>query len=494
MHNPTIGYEIFTASFCDSNGDGTGDLQGIISKLGYLKELGVDCIWLTPIHPSPTYHKYDILDYYAIDPSFGTLDDLKELLEHAHQSGIQVLLDLVINHTSDQHPWFQEALKNPESEYHDFYIWMHPEEIEARGIAFREGTHDTDQTEPWHTAPGHEQKYYGAFWKGMPDLNFRSERLKEEIRKIIHYWLVEIGVDGFRMDAARHIFPHWEKEKNPEFWKEFKGWVEETGKPCFTIGEVWATTDETAPYLAGLNSIFNFDLYFLLQQIFKEESDPGLVKALTDIYQQYSDYSDSFTDTIILSNHDQDRITTSTDNYRKKNKLAASILLTLPGLPFLYYGEEIGMLGRKPDPFIREPFLWSDDPHDPAITRVVDACYSTPDTVRPLNKQQESEDSVFHHYKKMIALRRSEPSLASSQNYNLQSVETQDPQLLIYIRPHSERSVIVLHNLSGTDKQLPEIPRVSEILFCNTLYQASLLQELTLSPYSSIVALIENPE
>lgn len=490
MEVPQIGYEIFVTSFCDSNNDGIGDLQGIISQLSYLKELGVDCIWLTPVNPSPSYHKYDVTDYFNIDPSFGTLHDFKSLINHAHSAGIKVLMDLVINHTSDQHPWFQKVVKTPESDYHDFYIWMHPDEINARGIALREGTHDTAQLEPWHSVDGQEQKYYGAFWKGMPDLNFNSEKLKEEIRKIINFWLIEVGVDGFRMDAARHIFPHWEKDKNPAFWEEFKTWVASTGKQCLTIGEVWAKTEETAPYLKGLDSIFNFDLHFLIQQILIEERDPGLAEILNNIYSEYRAYNQNFIDAIFLSNHDQDRISSLSTNNREKLKLAASILLTLPGLPFIYYGEELGMLGKKPDPFIREPFLWSDNEKDSRITKVIDQCYSTTDTVRPLTLQQRSSDSVFHHYKKLISLRKTEPSLSNSENYNLEGVEINDPELLAYLRPHDKRSVLVIHNLSKNDKTLPEPSAIEEVIFCNSRFSRH-NQEIILSPYSSIIAILK---
>lgn len=492
MPNPQVGYEIFVVSFCDSDQNGIGDLRGIISQLAYLKDLGIDCIWLTPMHPSPSYHKYDVTDYYNIDPSIGTIDDYKVLIKEAHALGIQVLMDLVINHTSDQHLWFKEALKQTENDFHEFYIWMHPEEIEARGIAFREGSHDTAETEPWHSVDGQQEKYYGAFWKGMPDLNFKSDKLKNEIRKIIHFWLIEIGVDGFRMDAARHIFPHWEKDKNPGFWEEFKTWIAETGKPCMTIGEVWAKTEETAPYLKGLDSLFNFDLYFLIQQILTEEKDPDLVSNLNSIYNQYSGYNTKFTDAIFLSNHDQNRISASCGNNREKLKLAASILLTLPGLPIIYYGEELGMLGQKPDPFIREPFLWSDNPHDTRITKVIDPCYSTPETVGALSQQINSEDSVFNHYKRLIALRKSEPSMASITNYNIQSREMKDPELLAFIRPHALRPVLVIHNLSKNNKTIHDIQVTGKVLFCNSLFSISSLDEIILSAYSSIIVIFDN--
>lgn len=494
MSEPTLVYEIFTASFCDSNHDGIGDLQGIISRLDYLQHLGVDCIWLTPVNPSPTYHKYDVIDYFKIDPSFGTLDDYRQLITQAHQAGIKVMMDLVINHTSDQHPWFMKALLLPENKFHDYYIWMHPNEIEARGIALREGTSDTEQTQPWHAAPGFESKYYGAFWKGMPDLNFNSEKLKAEIRKIIHFWLIDVGVDGFRLDAARHIFPHWEKEKNPIFWQEFKEWIEETGKEGFTVGEVWAQTHETAPYLKGLKSVFNFDLQNLLQKTLTEEKDTGLIESLNTIYQQYETQNPDFIDSIFLSNHDQNRIASVLGNDRRKIKLAASLLLTLPGLPYIYYGEELGMTGEKPDPFIREPFLWSDNLNDTNLTKVIDPCHNTPDTLRPLNLQVVADDSVFNHYKTLISLRKSEPSLSNPKNYQINSLKTNDDQLLAYERPHPKRSTLIIHNLGNKNKTIRLSSKPKTILFSNSVCLEQPATDFVLSAYSTLLLLIEFPD
>ncbi|RYF77405.1 MAG: alpha-amylase, partial [Cytophagaceae bacterium] len=215
-----VHYEIFVRAFCDSNNDGIGDLNGVTQKLDYLSDLGISAIWLMPINPSSTYHKYDVTDYYGIDPEYGTIDDFRRLIDEAHKRGIAVLMDLVIHHTSIKHMWFQEAAKGPDNPYRSFYKWMLPDEIKRRNLATRDITADSDERSPWHYAPGTNarsattEKYYGMFWSGMPDLNFDHQPLREEIYKIVRYWLTDVGVDGFRLDAARHLYREAEEPKN----------------------------------------------------------------------------------------------------------------------------------------------------------------------------------------------------------------------------------------------------------------------------------------
>jgi len=183
---PKVCYEIFVRSFCDSNGDGIGDLNGIASKLDYLHDLGVEALWLTPIHPSSTYHKYDVMDYYGIDPEYGTLDDFRRLLDGVHQRGMKLYMDLVVNHTSILHPWFEQARLDANSPYRHYYWWMTQDRIDALGVAQREQTADAHEINPWHANPGDPERYYAMFWKGMPDLNYDSEDLRKDVYDIVH--------------------------------------------------------------------------------------------------------------------------------------------------------------------------------------------------------------------------------------------------------------------------------------------------------------------
>ena len=240
-------YEIFVYSFFDTNNDGIGDLNGVTAKLDYIKEMGFNGIWLMPIHPSPTYHKYDVTDYYAIHPDYGTLDDFKKLVDEAHKRGIRVIIDLVVNHTSDSHPWFTEACsyirKNgePGGDYGDFYN-------------FRQ----TDNG-AYHSVTGTKYKYEGQFWSGMPDLNLDSENVRSEIKNIMNFWLTDYNVDGFRLDAVTSYYTG-----NLQGNIDFLGWINTEAKKikpeAYIVGEAWVGSDHTINryYESGCDSFFLF--------------------------------------------------------------------------------------------------------------------------------------------------------------------------------------------------------------------------------------------
>lgn len=487
---PRVCYEIFVRSFCDSNGDGIGDIKGIISKLSYLHELGIEAIWLTPVHPSPSYHKYDVTDFFGIDPEFGTMDDYKMLIEKAHEVGIDIYMDLIVNHISDLHPWFLDASKSTDSKYRSYFWWMTPLQIEALGIEKREISDDSQEVYPWHDHPNDSEKYYGLFFKGMPDLNYHSDELKTELKKVIQFWLKDIGVDGFRLDAARHVFPEWEKQWGPGFWKFFNEIIQENNPETYTVAEVWAETEEVAPYFEYLNATFHFDLSFALQKILIQEKDEDLINKLLQSYALFEKYNPEFIDGIMLTNHDQDRIGSVVGNNKDKIKLAAAILLTLPGQPYLYYGEEIGMLGTKPDPYIREPFLWTSEEEDPDKTNWIHSEFSTVKHIDPLDLQRMNPESIFNYYKSLIALRKSEPALGQIISPNLQSVNLNDDSLLCYARPHAEKNILVIHNLSKISRlvNLPEAKKhYNQVLFSSFPAFSDIVGEWTLPPYSSII-------
>jgi len=487
---PRVCYEIFVRSFCDSNGDGIGDINGIISKLDYLQNLGIEAIWLTPIHPSPSYHKYDVVDFYEIDPEYGTLEDFKNLLNEAHKRNIAIYLDLIVNHTSTLHPWFVEASKGPENPYRNFYWWMTPEKIDSLGIAKRETSADSHEVYPWHENGDDPEQYYGLFYSGMPDLNYDSEKLRIELSYIIHFWLIDIGVDGFRLDAARHIYPSWVKYNNQHFWWFFDYFVRNIKPEAYTVGEIWAKADEVAPYFKNLNSAFHFDISFALQRILISEKDENLVSKLLANYELFAKYNPNFIDSIMLTNHDQDRIGSVVGNNPDKIRLAASILLTLPGQPYIYYGEEIGMLGTKPDVYIREPFLWSDNPDDPETTSWQHAEFSIAKNIAPLSVQTADDKSVFHHYKNLIDLRKAEPALSQILSPNIQGVDFDDDGIIAYLRPNCERPVLVIHNLTKLPKliTLPiEKKHFNHILFAGKKMAGAYSDELELPSYCTII-------
>lgn len=433
-------YEIFMRSFADSDGDGIGDLKGITSRLDYLDSLGVEGLWLTPFNKATSYHKYDVEDYYAVDPEYGTMADLQMLVQEAHRRDIKVLMDLVINHCSSSHPWFKDACSGPDSPYRDWFVWA------QRDIIVSEPEH-------WHFVPGSDtsapdvEKYYGFFWSGMPDFNFDNPAVRAEMKKIGAYWLTVGGVDGYRLDAAQHIYPEGETSKNHVWWREFRKSMDEVKPGFFMVGEIANKNEVVAPYLqGGMHAAFNFDLATDILKEINAEEDHGLVYRLVGIRDLYYSYSSSYIDATFVSNHDQNRIMTVLGDDPAKAKLAAAILLTLPGSPYLYYGEEIGMRGQKPDELIREPFPWTYDANDPLTTRWESPVYTIAGQVNCLAAQCEVSTSVYASYLSWISLRRSEPCLYDG---NVRPVDVSDAHLLAYRRSlKGQQDIIVLHNLS----------------------------------------------
>lgn len=481
-----VTYEIFVQSFADSDGDSIGDIKGMTLKLPYLQDLGVKAVWLMPMHPSPSYHKYDVTDYYDIHPEYGTLEDFKDFVKEAHEHDIKVVIDLVVNHTARDHPWFQEAMNNPNSPYRDYYVWADKDSI-ADQIAKKEVTLDSDNITQWHDAPGNSQSYYGFFWGGMPDLNFDKEAVRQEIFKIGRFWLEEVDVDGFRLDAARHIFPDDRPEDNHAWWQTFRAEMEKVKPDVYLIGEVWDATEEVAPYFRGLHALFNFDMSYAMTEAAAKAKGEGLVKKHQEIREFYKTVTPDFIDATFLTNHDQNRIMSELQNDLDKARMAAALLFTLPGSPYLYYGEEIGMRGKKPDENIREPFLWDRKENDQVRTKWIEPEYSTDDTIVPLALQQGDSSSLYHHYKKLIGLRNS--SLAITFGELLQA-KTEKPEMVIFRRLEGDEDLLILHNLSGASKrfELAEEESDYQEVFYSSEKGASILgQEVFIPRYSTMI-------
>lgn len=238
-------YEIFVRSFNDSNGDGIGDIKGVTEKLDYLENLGIKGIWLMPIFKANSYHGYDVIDYYSIQDEYGTMDDLKDLLEEAHKRDIKVIIDLVLNHTSTENEWFKEARAAENSPYRNYYIWT-KDMSKATSISAM-------NTKEWSQNGDKNELYYSIFDSKMPDLNFDNEEVVKEVKKIAKYYLEE-GVDGFRLDAARWIFN--EKSKNISFWSDFNNYVKSVNKDATLVAEVWDAPSNIAEYTNCFDSFF----------------------------------------------------------------------------------------------------------------------------------------------------------------------------------------------------------------------------------------------
>lgn len=446
-----VTYEIFVRAFADSDGDGIGDLRGATAKLDHLKGLGVQAVWLMPFNPSPTYHKYDVTDYEGIHPDYGTMEDFEEFVAQAHRRGIRVIMDLVINHTSNRHPWFEAAARDPLGPDGGFYVWKTADEIDS--LTVETTGPDTDNLQRWHPAPGTDGMFYYAYFTGgMPDLNFDNPAVREEVFNIGRFWL-EKGVDGFRLDAAMHIFPDERTADSVAFWKDFRAAMQKVNPNVLLVGEVWADSDKTGAFLPALGSVFNFELAGAILNAVRTGRGEGLAARHEGILARYAASAPGFIDATFLSNHDQNRVMSAVGG-EEKARVAASILLTLPGAPYLYYGEEIGMLGEKPDPFIREPMLWRKPP-DPSRPTDARARFSTDTTVRPVAQQQEDRSSLLRHYRDLIRLRNTTPALRLG---GLEPIEGMPVALVAFVRRDKAGDVVVLHNVSvdTVTARLPE--------------------------------------
>jgi len=435
-------YEIFVRSFVDSDGDGAGDFNGITSKLDYLNDgdpstttdLGVTGIWLMPVFVSPSYHGYDVIDYTDVSTDYGTLDDLRNLVKEAHKRGIAVILDFPINHTSQYNPWFQKSQAG-DPEYTDWYIWS-----------------DTDPSTlgPWGEKVWYrngDHYYFALFASNMPDLNLRDPGVTSELYDIADFWLTEVGVDGFRLDAAQHLIedgPVMENTPETKQWlAAFDEHMHKVAPDSFLIGEVWNSTETSASYVPNsVDSTFEFDLSDAWLQAAKDGHAPPFVEALATALADYPE--DSFA--TFLTNHDMNRIMSQLAANVDLAKLSATWLLTAPGIPFLYYGEEIGLRGIKPDSQIRTPMPWTSEKGRVGFTAGVpwELPWIGYDTFNVADEAGDP-DSLLSTYRRLIRLREATPALDHGDTV---LVDSGSEHLISYLRSDGSDHVLVVLNLS----------------------------------------------
>ncbi len=458
--NKGVFYEIFVRSFYDSDGDGVGDLKGITKKLDYLNDgdakttsdLGVTGIWLMPIFKSTSYHGYDISDYYEVNPQYGTKADLVELVNQAHKRGIKIILDVAFNHTSYKHPWFVDALMNDKSTYHNWYVW-------AEDHGYSPGSRSPFGGPAFY---GRDKKHYMAiFSNNMPDLNFDEPEVRKEIINVGQYWL-KLGIDGFRLDAAKHLYENFPTDRidpkttanNQKFWQEFRAGLNAVKPDAFVVGEIWDSPIIVAPQLnQALTSGFNFELAKQLLSSASSERASALQSTIGNVFKLYRQQSQGeAVDSVFLTNHDIDRTASQMFGDLNHARMAASLLLTIPGTPFIYYGEEIGMQGRKPDEYIREPFLWYKDGSDGEGKTHWEPSRDNSD--QPVSVEAETADpnSLLSHYRNLIHLRMSEPALQSGQLFDY-SIE--NTNVMGYIRKTENDQILVIHNLTAKPQEIP---------------------------------------
>jgi alpha-glucosidase len=505
-------YQIYPRSFADSNNDGIGDLQGIISKLDYLEALGIDAIWLSPIYPSPDVDfGYDVADYKDIDPKFGTMKDFEQLVKEAKKREIHIILDLVLNHTSDQHPWFIESKKSKDNPYHDWYLWHDPNpngDPPNNWQAIFGGS-------AWEYDPQLDQYYYHMFYKEQPDVNWRNPNVREAILDVFRFWLKK-GVDGFRLDVFNAYFKDEEFKDNPPKlgirpfdWQEHIYDVSQPEmypllneirdildkrKETYAVGETFlADTEQTASYCGKdkLHAAFNFE--------FAENRwlPKGFLNSALKWYQALGE--DAWPNNF-LSNHDTERAASrycfGEDDRRAK--VAAAMLLTLKGTPFIYYGEEIGMrnipvrkksevkdpIGKTYWPFFkgrdgcRAPMQWNSEVNGGFSDTVPWLPVHQDYAGRNVKQQISDPDSLLNFFKKLIAIRRSEPALQKGDFTPL----VEDPRrILAYQRTYANDRIVVILNFSSRELSfmLPEGNWLSMVADVDTLVSDS----ITLSPY-----------
>ncbi|MBL7182988.1 MAG: alpha-amylase [Anaerolineae bacterium] len=448
-------YEVFVRSFYDSDGDGIGDLQGLTQRLDYLNDgdptttddLGITGLWLMPIAQSPSYHGYDVVDYYTVEEDYGANEDFHTLIAEAHARGIRVIVDLVLNHTSSAHPWFVDASAGPEAEYRDWYVWSeeHP------------GYMGPWRQKVWHRHG--EAYYYGIFWQGMPDLDYRNPEVTAAAYDVARFWLEEMGADGFRLDAVRHLIEDGQQQADTpqtHAWlTDLDRFTDGISPEVLTVGEVWADTADVVPYVANdeLDLCFEFNLAEAIVRSVNDGTPTAFRHCLEEVLSTYP----SGQYATFLTNHDQDRVMSQVGGNPDEARLAATILLTLPGVPFIYYGEEIGMVGHKPDEMIRTPMQWSAGEN---------AGFTTGRPWEPVNDDYETVNvatktaapgSLLNRYRRLIHLRDEHVALRRG---GLAPVKSSCHPVYGFLRQHpsagsgqgEEESVLVLLNLSATEQ------------------------------------------
>lgn len=450
--NEEVFYEIFVRSFYDSDGDGIGDFNGLTQKLDYLNDgdpntdddLGITGIWLMPIHDSPSYHGYDVLDYRSVNPDYGTMADFQNFLNEAHQRGIKVIIDFVMNHSSSSHPWFLNSASGTGAPLRDWYRWS-PNHPGYNG--------------PWGQPVWHNHAtgfYFGLFWSGMPDLNYENQAVKDTMFAISDFWVNDIGVDGFRLDAVKHIIEDGAQMENTPanftFLEEYHAYYKQNNPETFTVGEAWTSTDQVIRYVSNdrLDLCFEFDLAGSMIQAVQNSQVEQLEGKILEVYNRYPHLRYG----TFLTNHDMNRVFSVFAGDETRMKLAASVYLTLPGTPFLYYGEEIGMFGTKPDEFIRRPMQWTAGARAGFTSGTpwvgINASYVT------YNVASETSDStsLLSHYRRLIHLRNNEIALRLG---TYLPGYTSSSEVLAFLRQYEDETVVVIVNTGSQSKNLAEI-------------------------------------
>ncbi len=457
--NARVYYQIFVGSFSDSNGDGIGDLRGIINRFDYLNDgdpnsglsLGVEGIWLSPIFTSPTYHKYDATNYYQIDPKFGTMEDLQELIQLCHSRNVQIILDLVINHTSRSSKWFQNFVDahvngNTENEFYDYYTWV---DKKKNGASYSK-------------ISGTDQYYECNFSTDMPELNFDNPNVRQAMVDVAKYYL-DMGVDGFRFDAAKYIY-YGDEPRNVEFWEWYMAELRAIKPDIYTVAEVWSGDNAVVPYYSSTDC-FNFSMSQADGKI-AATSAGGNVNTYTQYIQSYLEQiQEKRPDAMLMSfiaNHDMDRAAGYLTVVSGRAYVAANLSILTPGSPFIYYGEEIGLLGSRggsnTDANRRLAMLWGDGD---TVRDPIGANYGAKQSNGTVAEQLANGRSLYNHYKKLIMIRKANPEIAYGTFHALQGTGS---KVGGFLSTYEGKTVMVLHNTT-TKAVTVDLSKLSDLSF-----------------------------
>ena len=493
-------YQIYPKSFQDSNGDGIGDIQGIISRLDYLEELGIDAVWISPMYCSPQDDNgYDISDYQDIDPMFGSLDDMEELIAKAREKNIRIIMDLVLNHTSDEHRWFQEAKKSKDNPYHDYYVWRDGEE----GV-YPNDMKATFGGPAWEWVPELGQYYFHQFSVKQPDLNWENPEVRREIYDMILWWM-DKGAGGFRLDVIDQIAkePDQKITNNGPRLHEF---LQEMSRETFqkgdliTVGEAWGADPEIAklysnPDGSEFSMVFQFEHMVMDQQEGKEKWDLAslpFVKLKKCLAKWQTELCGKGWNSLFLDNHDLPRIVSrwgDDGKYRKESaKMLAAILHGMQGTPYVYQGEELGMTNVKfPDissyedietlnmyrerleagydkedimrsiyaksrDNARTPMQWSGDENAGFTTGTPWIALNPNYKEINADSERRDPDSVYNFYRKLIRLRKEYPVFIDGK---FELLLPEDEQIFAYTRTDGEHQILVAANFTGEPAQCP---------------------------------------
>jgi alpha-amylase len=443
-----VTYELLVRSFKDSDGDGKGDLPGLIQQLDYLNDgnpstttdLGVDAIWLMPVFASPSSHGYDTTDYDRINPDYGTNADFQRLASEAHRRGIKVVLDLVVNHTGSGHPWFQDSASSATSAHRDWYVWS------PTDLGWRPPWDPYNGGDCWH--PKNGAWYYGLFWSEMPDLNFQTPAVRDEVKRIAQQWL-NLGADGFRLDAVRYLVEgaggSADTAETHAYLKEFATAVRAVKPDAMMVGEAWTDTSTIASYYGDLPLNFDFPLATEIVNGVNGGNGTGIASVIDQVR---ATYPAGATDAPFIRNHDMQRTGSAFLGSQGKIGNALAIVLTVPGSPFLYYGEELGLLDATAcsdcDEDKRSPMPWDGTPGGGFTTGTPWHPFAPGQGQTNVEAETGVSTSLLSRTRKLIAVHRGSDALSQGSIRWL----SRSGSVLAFTRTFNQETVVVIHNLS----------------------------------------------